>query len=325
MHPNRCRVLALLPLLLAGLAWPAAQAQTIDLGSIKPSCNGPFSYEDASGKCQKVDTKLAELDSADKCRGPGLAFVSGKCTAPAGKEPSPVCGDALPDLVFKDKKCVVERRVPRSASADYVGDCFDLYALPRDDNKIGYPSGTSLKVLSQKAIASDDKELTVAESEGTGFLSCGAKRGTVATTVHASDLIAIGAKRVGWAYGVLAMPFKYYAHDKSLGSGLAIGPYFGRRWGTPGSAYTFAMAATIGSVKGEVRDGAGNITSTPDLQAFSLATGFMWDISKAQNTKAFKIGVFVGADVVSQDNVVKYKHNRKPWAAFQIGFDFTDN
>lgn len=317
--------LAAVTRVVAALGGGAASAQTIDLASIQPKCNAPFEYDKAAGKCQKVDAELAKLDTADKCKGPGLAFDAGKCAAPAGREPVPVCGEALPDLVYKDKKCVVERRVPRSASADYVGDCFRLVALPRDDNRIGYESGTTLKVLSQKAIASDDKELTVAPSEGTSMFSCEARRNTVATTVNASDLIAVGADRVGWAYGVLAMPFKYHAHDKSFGAGVSIGPYFGRRWGTPGSAYTFAVAATIGSVKGEVRDGAGNITSTPDLQAFSLASGFMWDISKAQNTKAFKIGVFAGADVVSQDNVVKYKNNRKPWVAFQIGFDFTDN
>ena len=36
-------------------------------------------------------------------------------------------------------------------------------------------------------------------------------------------------------------------------------------------------------------------------------------------------GLFVGADYVGADNVVKFAHNRKPWVALQIGFDFTDN
>jgi hypothetical protein len=310
-------VLCVLPVLATG--------QTIDLAAIKPSCTGPFDYNEQTGKCVASPTKLQALDTEAKCKGPGLSFAGTQCTVSVGKEPAPTCGDAIADLAFKDKKCVIDRRVPRSASADYVGDCFELAALPRDDNRIGYPSRTKLKVLSQKSPSSDDRELTVAPASGTGFFSCRAQSDTVATTVSASDLIAIGAKRVGWAYGVLAMPFKYYSNDRSFGSGVSIGPYFGRRWGTPGSAYTFATAATIGTVKGEVRDAAGNITSTPDLQAFSLAAGWMWDISKAQNTKPFKIGMFAGADWVSQDNVVKFKNNRKPWVAFQIGFDFTDN
>ena len=65
--------------------------------------------------------------------------------------------------------------------------------------------------------------------------------------------------------------------------------------------------------------------STPDLQAFSLALGYMYDIAKGVDTRPFKIGFFVGSDVVGADNGVKYKHNKKPWLAFQIGFDFTDN
>jgi hypothetical protein len=143
--------------------------------------------------------------------------------------------------------------------------------------------------------------------------------------VKASELTGLGADRAGWAFGVLAVPFKYYSSGRAFGSGTSIGPYFGRRWGTPGSAYTFAVAATIGSVKGEVRDADDNITSTPDLQAFSLATGFMWDIAKAPEVRPFKLGVFVGADWVSSDRVVQFRQNRKPWIAFQIGFDFLDN
>lgn len=39
----------------------------------------------------------------------------------------------------------------------------------------------------------------------------------------------------------------------------------------------------------------------------------------------FKVGWFHGSDRVNSDNAVKYKSNRKPWVAFQIGYDFTDN
>lgn len=314
--------------LLAGLLlWQgASSAQTIDLDSLKPFCRPPFKASADLKSCQADPAQIAKLDTATKCSGVGLTFASGTCSAVADRAPKPVCGEAIPDLVAKDGKCVIERRVPRSALADYVGDCFRITAVPKDDNIIGHPSDTVLKVLSQKPVGADDKELTVAPVEGSSISSCDkVKPGVTTSTVLASDLITVGAERVGWAYGVLAMPFKYYAHNKSFGTGVAIGPYFGRRWGTPGSAYTFAAAATIGTVKGEVRDAQNNITSTPDLQAFSLALGWMYDISKAQNTKPFKIGFFVGVDAVGSDNVVKFKNNRKPWLAFQIGFDFTDN
>jgi hypothetical protein len=306
-------------LLLAAV--PARADTPIDLASIKPFCSHAlFEYDTPSGTC-----KLKAAAPADQasCLAPVFKFETGACTV--SKAPAPQCGNALPDLAFRDKACVVERRTQRSASADYMGDCFRITALPGNGRSIGYPSGTAVKVLSQKPLGEDDKELTVAQADGTGMFTCRASRNSTTATLNASELVAIGASRVGWTYGVLTMPFKYYAHDKSLESGVSIGPYFGRRWGTPGSAYTFAAAATVGSVKGEVRDAQGNIASTPDLQALSVATGFMWDISKSPNVKPFKIGLFVGTDVVSSDATVTYVHNRKPWVAFQVGFDFTDN
>jgi hypothetical protein len=125
---------------------------------------------------------------------------------------------------------------------------------------------------------------------------------------------------------VLSLPFKYHAHDKSFTPGaLNIGPYLGRRWGSSGSAITAALAAAIGSVRGEVRDAQGNITGTPDVTAFSMAVGLMLDVSKNPDFKPFKVGLFYGIDRVNADDAVKYKHNRKPWVAFQIGYDFTDN
>lgn len=85
------------------------------------------------------------------------------------------------------------------------------------------------------------------------------------------------------------------------------------------------MAAAPGSIKGEVRDPTGNITSTLDLMAFSVAIGFMLDVSKNPDLKPFRVGLFYGLDRVNPDDAVKSKHNRKPWLAFQIGYDFTDS
>ena len=92
-----------------------------------------------------------------------------------------------------------------------------------------------------------------------------------------------------------------------------------------GSAITFAGTVAIGSVKGEVKDSTGKVTDTPDLMALSVAAGWMYDISKSASGKPFKIGVFIGKDFVSSGNAVNYPRNRQTWAAFQIGFDFTDN
>lgn len=314
---------------LCGPAASAAPAEVIDLADIKPRCPSPFNYDPATKACVIADAaKLADLKTEAQCGGPGLKLMDGRCTTVAGKEPAPDCGNSLPDLVVKDGRCVVQRDTPRSAAGSYIGDCFKIVATP-NPNTLGYAAGDKLVVLSQVEEGNDQLlRVTKADIARAGPVPVPYFCGTVGPelkTVRASDLNAIGAERLGWTYGVLALPFKYYRKERSFGSGVSLGPYVGRRSGAAGSAITFAVAATVGSVKGEVQDANGNITSTPDLLAYSWAAGWMFDISKSPGVKPFKIGLFLGQDRVSRDKVVNYKLNGQTWVAFQIGFDFTDN
>ena len=317
--------------LTAGL-WvlPPAAAQPIDLATVKPEqCAGPFKFEPGTKTCGPDSEKMAKITTSLQCEGvAGVVWRNGKCEFLQDKAPAPTCGSAIPDLIAVEGKCLVDRKVPRSAVGDYEGDCFRIIATPQP-NDLGFERGDRLVVLSQ-IVEGDDRKLRVVKAERAGLgplpipYFCEAAS-PVYKEVRASQLAAAGAERLGWTYGVLAMPFKYYRHDKTFTAGAAIGPYVGRRSGAAGSAVTFAVAATIGSVKGELRDGAGAITSTPDLMAYSIAAGWMFDISKAQGVKPFKIGLFFGQDRVGSDNGVKFKQNGRGWVAFQIGFDFTDN
>jgi hypothetical protein len=311
---------------LAGLVGPAA-AQPTKKVLIGADIQCPANFDLVDGKC-KADAQKVKSLGEGACNTPGLAYIASTktCEVIENQAPVPKCAATEPPSAFDKalKQCVVQDDRPRSGLGDYVGDCFRVRAVPASA-PAKPASGGIYAVVAQRAEGSTDKLLTLAETDDGGQWKCASKVGTTLIDLKASDLIAMGADRSGWAYGVLALPYKFHFDDKSFGSGVSIGPYFGRRWGTPGSAYTLAMAATIGSVKGEVRDSAGNVTSTPDLQAFSLALGYMYDIAKGSDTRPFKIGFFVGADVVGADNVVKYKHNKKPWLALQIGFDFTDN
>ena len=318
------------------LASPSAQAQVIDLSTIKPTCPGPFGYKEppkppeppVAGKCEIDTTKLAALTTEAECSGAWLKFddkATPKCSVV--KAPPPSCGNALPDLVVKDNKCVVERSTPRSSLGDFLGDCFYVSAVPQG-TAFPFKGGTYLKVLSDKeAPGGKDKLLNVASAEGRiPVYSCKATPGAPVVEMAASDLAAIGANRYGWAYGVLAMPYKYYKGAKKIGDGVTIGPYVGWRQGEPGAGTTFALSIGLSKVKGEVRDAQDKITSTPDLAAISAAAGVMWDIRKSTGvTKPFTIGLFVGTDRVSADNVVKFPNNGKGWVALQIGYDFTDN
>lgn len=320
----------LLALALAGVCiLPTSRAAELVsvVADAKLSCDSPFVLKDAA--CTIDDAALARLDTADLCKGQGLAFDAGnkRCVADARLAPAPTCTLNGQSLKFDSRVrgCVLKAEPVRSSLGDFMGDCYRVRA-GRTGMSAGLTAGSTYKVMFQTPDADGkDKTLTLVESGDKGTLSCSPNRKAMLFDVKASELASLGADRAGWAFGVLAVPFKYYSSGRTFGSGTSIGPYFGRRWGTPGSAYTFAVAATIGSVKGEVRDAEDKITSTPDLQAFSLATGFMWDIAKSPEVRPFKLGVFVGADWVSSDRVVQFRQNRKPWIAFQIGFDFLDN
>ncbi len=217
-------------------------------------------------------------------------------------------------------------RIPRSATGDYEGDYFRIIALSPGHSRISYPQDQWIRVLSQRKISAQDSELTVIALDARPWLFWPDSRSRqAARTVRASDLSETGATRVGWTYGALALPFKYYPGDKRFKTNVSVGPYIGRRYGVPGSAFTIAATAAIGAVTGEVRDAADKVTSTPELLAFSLAAGVMWDLNKSPAVKPFKIGLFVGKDRASTDSTVTFQGNRKLWVSFQIGYDFTEN
>lgn len=313
----------------------AAPAEVIDLASIQPRCDPPhFALRADKSACDPVPASLAKL-SRDECQKvPGARWDADACKPETDtkKFPKPHCGSQLADLSWNaDKKsCQVVRDTPRSSLGDFVGDCFKVHSPPPEGIGNGLAAGTHFIVESQTRVAGEDKELVVSPARVVRLPVLGThlyceNTGEREFRVNASTLIASGAHRYGWSYGVLTLPFKYHRHDKSFTPGaLNVGPFLGRRWGSAGSAVTLAAAATLGSVRGELRDADGNITGTPDLAAVSVAVGLMYDVSKNPDLKPFKLGVFWGNDRVSTNDAVKYPHNRKPWIAFQIGYDFTD-
>lgn len=329
---NRFAAGATALVLWPGTAVQAAPAEVVDLADITPRCDKPFELNDEKSACRPNDDSFARLSQADCERTVGAAWDAGACkpAADAAQFPKPHCGSQLADLAYdaQKKSCQVVRGTPRSSLGDFVGDCFKVQSPPPEGIGNGLASGSYFVVESQTRIAGDDKELVVSPAKPFDLfglhLAC-RYTGAREFRVNASTLVASGAHRYGWSYGVLILPFKYHRHDKSFTPGsLNVGPFLGRRWGSAGSAITLAAAATVGSVRGEERDAAGNVTGTPDLTAFSVALGLMYDVSKNPDLKPFKMGVFWGNDRVSQTDAVKYVHNRKPWVAFQIGFDFTD-
>jgi hypothetical protein len=318
----------------------AAPAEVVDLAAIAPQCHSPFKIKKDLSACEEDQNEFVKLKASVKVKADcekvvGAMWSNDACVlnTDVSSYPKPDCGSKLPDLAYNaDKKsCQVVRDTPRSSLGDYVGDCFKIHSPPpqaADGVDDGLRAGMHFFVESQTKLGKDDKELVVSPAEpvrlGNWTLWC-SSTGERERRMTASTLINSGAHRYGWSYGVLTVPFKYYRSSHSFGSGaLNVGPFLGRRWGSSGSSVTAALAATLGSVKGEERDANNAITATPDLTAFSFALGLMLDVSKNPDLKPFKVGIFWGSDRVNGGDKVKFPNNKKHWLAFQIGYDFTD-
>ncbi len=304
----------------------------------KPSaCPAHFEYQAADGSCKALKDEIATLKS-DACAGDGVLVdkATGKCvsTDPA---PAPLCKpiagrSAKISGAGAKAACSYEATLAASGRGDYVGDCFETPITP---SGMGLKAGRHYLVTGQKSADDDDRELTLVDASPSAWyrLGCEAVKGGAIYRGRASGLIEAGAVRQGYAYGFLTMPYRYFPGDKSFVTGVPIGGYIGWRAGQAGSGRTVAAAVTLGSVKANTvdptrfaADGKTKlVTGTSDVAALSFALGMMFDILKSPAGKPFKAGMFVGADIVSNDAAIDYRFNRKPWIAIQLGYDFTDN
>lgn len=304
-------------------------AHAADGTAIEPMCNAPYTY-DMSGKAC-VPTAAFEQLSGDGCTDQKGKVVAGQCVAPAADErPKPHCGDVR--FKFSDGKCYLDDSTPRSATGDYVGDCFtiravnsairgvDLAPLPGKDYRV-------VLVAGQKDISDGkDRELKVVDADlYGGILWCLAKTGADVKTLKASELIDSGASRRGWVFGVMMVPFKYYKDGGSRTGNLSVGPYAGWRYERNGSGFTLAASAALSSIQGETRDSAGNITDRPELVGYTAAVGVLWDLWKRPGASPFQLGIVAGQDRVARSAVNSFKQDGKTWYAVQIGYRFTDN
>lgn len=319
---------------LIGKAYAAPD--TLDLAKLAdPQCDTPFAFRKPSGNCSLPENVSPSSLKLEQCQNvPGLKVVNGKCEVVPGEVRGPMCRSGLSGLVYdtQDKVCKAVVNSNVSARGDYEGDCFRIVAEPPDS---GLKSKEVYAVTHQEVDGSD-KRLYLVQGDLSYWPSpwswgCRARLGPV-KIVNASVLERHAARREGWAYGALTMPYKYFPHDKSFVAGLPIGGFLGWRWGALASGSTLAVALTLSQVKADTLDpktldgdGKPTKTGTADVAALSLAIGYVFDVSKSSAARPYKAGVFVGVDRTNQSPTVNYANNGKTWVAIQFGFDFTDN
>jgi hypothetical protein len=311
---------------------------------VKPSVC-PTHYEFKNDACTAKPEEVTK-PTKETCEAAGFILTgsgtAAKCEPGAGAPPNPEC-KALPGFVGKvsgtgaKATCSYARTVSVSAKGDYIGDCFKIKGRPAGTNLI---PGNTYFVSGQRDIDKEDRDLTLVPGEVwllprlTQFVptfGCQATAGEQ-ERVAASKLIEAGASRMGYAYGFLTMPYKYFPSEKSFVANVPIGGYLGWRYGQAGSGTTAAVAVTLSTVKADTVDpatldaqGKPKVIGSANVAALSGAFGFMFDVLKSPQGKPFKAGVFVGVDVVNKDPTIDYRYNRKKWVAIQLGYDFTDN
>jgi hypothetical protein len=322
----------LAPVLLAWvLCAPAAQAQIAD--SIKPADYAepntcPAGYDPiAAEKVCRLNAQAAEALTESACLASGFKFEANKCSTAGSKPPALSC-KPLPGFEARidNGKCDYRKVVPTSTAGQFMGDCLKVLSPPAGS---GLVANGMYAVTDQDPVAGGDKMLTLLPGEVTLFPTIGCQqRSGVKVKQLASDLVNV-SNRYGYTWGLLTMPYKYFPKQKSFISGAPIGAYIGWRAGQASSGFTFAAAATLGSVKadnlGKDPAGAEIVTGTTEVSALSFALGLVFDAAKEKGAKPFKAGVFVGTDIVNANPSIRYPYNRKTYVAIQLGYDFTDN
>lgn len=332
MNALRIHLFTLATGLLLGATAHAATTPVKLSDLATPSC-APAEFDSANGQC-KAPANLATVKKEDCPKAPGFSVVGDKCSFdPAQAKPQ--CDTTLALTYNAElKQCVLVKVTPTSAPGSYVGDCFQIKSAP---------SGSALQAdhvyltTEQHREGENDRKLSLVEGKLSllpvpGIFGCRAASGGPKHEALASNLVAHGARRYGWAFGALTMPYKYYRKTKEFQVGVPIGAYLGYRMGQAGAGYTFAGAFTMSQVKADTIDpnvldaqGKPTVTGSTDVAAMSWALGMVFDLSKEPGTKPFKAGLFVGQDRVNRAPNIDYKNNGRTWIALQVGYDFTDN
>jgi len=202
-----------------------------------------------------------------------------------------------------------------SSNDNYNGDCFHLYIK----KNLGDPP-KSMETGWYLTTKQEGNKLTLYQvNSGRWFCDLDDLKSETEYSVDANEFDGI-ARRTGWVYGGLILPYKYHYDDKSISGETTIGPYVGRRSTLGDTSFIWAVSAGVTPISVESTDQNGNPKSTP-LTAFTYAVGWMFEFNKGSSP--FRGGVFFGKDIVSKTSAVPYKHNRKNWVAFQLGWDFT--
>jgi|GEM_PF-5331036 len=118
--------------------------------------------------------------------------------------------------------------------------------------------------------------------------------------------------RLGWTYGVLVAPFKYYRDSQTFNAGATVGPYLGYRvFDRQGSATIlgFGIGATSAVIK--EKNANGNETDSTKT-GLSMALALLIEFKNS-----FNVGLMIGRDYFSKSDTVP--NSGKNWIGVSFG------
>lgn len=130
-----------------------------------------------------------------------------------------------------------------------------------------------------------------------------------------AEILSYDHRLVGWAFGGMVVPFKYYlGGDKKILSSATLAPYLGVK--LPfflGTTITPVASAGLALVPVENQDG--NTETNP---ALSMSLGLLLTSSKSSS---FSSGILVGRDFMGKEDRGDDDTVTKPWFSIYLGYE----
>ncbi|BDI03679.1 hypothetical protein [Sphaerotilus microaerophilus] len=202
-------------------------------------------------------------------------------------------------VVVKDLPCDVKEVRPKAS---------DAAGPSAPEGSAVYMSTTIFQVASTITVSETDcKALKPMVKEGRSY------------RVSSTKLREFGYNQLGFIYGGLIIPYKYFRHDKSLEPGTTIGPFIGYRMGQTGWGISLIGTYAVTEIRVKVKDG--DTLKDRNFWGLSSGIGLMFDVTKSETP--FRAGIMWGRDRVGSNNVEVYPHDGKGWIAAQLGWEFS--
>lgn len=174
--------------------------------------------------------------------------------------------------------------------------------------------------------------ITVTVEEGDRiFGSCATPNGAPGVVVtgntyklSSEQLKDASYSRYGWIYGPMAVPFKFFPHDRSFEPSQSLGMYLGYRtswFESRGLSWVASAGLATMKVSQVVDDPAkpgAKTTKENTVAGYTVAGGVLFDLTR--ETKPFVAGLLMGRDFVGSNSALTYRHDNRTWIALQIGW-----